>query len=153
VTAETISRWENGHNEADRAVWATLYLLVDDHRSGLTTTLDRLRRLAEARIPQRPVPLTLARARGVTMEAKVLTARVPLSLSRKVDELAGRMKRSRGWIVKQALSAWIEQEEELHRLTLDALADVDSGNVIDHQAVQAWADSLGTRKPRRPPLR
>jgi predicted transcriptional regulator len=87
------------------------------------------------------------------METKVLTAHVPLSLSRKVDELAGRMERSRGWIVKQALSAWIDQEEERHRLTLEALADVDSGHVIDHQAVQAWADSLGTRKPRPPPLR
>ena len=83
----------------------------------------------------------------------MLTAHVPLSLSRKVDELAGRMERSRGWIVKQALSAWIDQEEERHRLTLEALADVDSGHVIDHQAVQAWADSLGTRKPRPPPLR
>jgi predicted transcriptional regulator len=87
------------------------------------------------------------------METKVLTAHVPLSLSRKVDELADRMERSRGWIVKQALAAWIDQEEERHRLTLEALADVDSGHIIDHQAVQAWADSLGTRKPRPPPLR
>ena len=44
--------------------------------------------------------------------------------------------------VKQALSAWIAQEEERRRLTLEALADVDAGRVIDHQAVQAWADSL-----------
>jgi predicted transcriptional regulator len=87
------------------------------------------------------------------METKVLTAHVPLSLSRKVDELADRLERSRGWIVKQALAAWIDQEEERHRLTQEALADVDSGHVIDHQAVQAWADSLGTRKPRPPPLR
>jgi DNA-binding transcriptional regulator YiaG len=53
VTAETISRWENGHNEADRAVWATLDLLVDDHYAGRATTIDRLRGLAEARIPKR----------------------------------------------------------------------------------------------------
>lgn len=33
------------------------------------------------------------------------------------------------------------------RLTLEALADVDSGRVIDHQAVQAWADSLNTDGP------
>lgn len=64
VTPETISRWENGHDEADRALWATLDLLLDDHYAGRTTTLDRLRGLAEARIPKRPVPLTLAPARG-----------------------------------------------------------------------------------------
>ncbi len=63
VTPETISRWENGHNQADRAVWATLDLLVDEHRAGRTTTLERLRRLAGARVPKRPVPLTLAPAR------------------------------------------------------------------------------------------
>jgi predicted transcriptional regulator len=27
------------------------------------------------------------------------------------------------------------------------LADVDAGRVIDHQAVQAWADSLSTDTP------
>ncbi len=87
------------------------------------------------------------------MDTKVLTAHVPLALAEQVDELAARLERSRGWIVKQALSAWIEQEEERHRLTLEALADVDAGHVIDHQAVQAWADSLGTKKPLPPPRR
>ena len=81
------------------------------------------------------------------MKTKVLTAHVPLPLADKVDELSRRLERSRGWIVKQALAAWVDQEEERHRLTLEALADVDNGNVIDHQAVQAWADSLGTDKP------
>lgn len=78
------------------------------------------------------------------METKVLTAHVPVALAKKVDKLAERLERSRGWIVKQALSAWVDQEEERHRLTLEALADVDAGRVIDHQAVQAWAESLQT---------
>lgn len=80
-------------------------------------------------------------------DTKVLTAHVPLLLAEKVDQLAARLERSRGWIVKQALSAWIDQEEERSRLTREALADVDAGHVIDHQAVQAWADSLGTANP------
>jgi predicted transcriptional regulator len=87
------------------------------------------------------------------METKVLAAHVPLSLAKRVDELAERLERSRGWIVKQALAAWIEQEEERHRLTLEALADVDAGRVIDHQAVQAWAESLSTDRPLPPPRR
>ncbi|ARO27818.1 CopG family transcriptional regulator protein (plasmid) [Rhizobium sp. TAL182] len=81
------------------------------------------------------------------METKVLTAHVPLPLAQKVDQLASRLERSRGWIVKQALTAWIDQEEERRRLTLEALADVDSGNVVDHQSVQAWADSLDGDEP------
>ena len=77
-------------------------------------------------------------------ETRVLTAHVPLPLAEQVDKVAARLERSKGWIIKQALSAWIDQEEERTRLTHEALADVDKGNVIDHQAVQAWAASLGT---------
>lgn len=77
-------------------------------------------------------------------ETRVLTALVPAPLAEKVDQLAGRLERSRDWIVKQALSSWIAQEEERDRLTQEALADVDAGRAIDHQAVQAWADSLST---------
>ena len=48
---------------------------------------------------------------------KVLTAHVPLPMADKVDQMAARLERSRGWIMKQALSAWIAQEEERDRLT------------------------------------
>lgn len=78
---------------------------------------------------------------------KVLTAHVPLTMADKVDQMAARLERSRGWIMKQALSAWIGQEEERDRLTQAALADIDADRVIDHQAVQAWANSLGTGQP------
>lgn len=78
---------------------------------------------------------------------KVLTAHVPLPMADKVDQMATKLERSRGWIMKQALSAWIAQEEERDRLTQEALANVDAGEVIDHQSVQAWADSLGTEQP------
>lgn len=81
------------------------------------------------------------------MTTKVLTAHVPLPLAEKIDQMAVRLERSRGWIVKQALTAWIDQEEERRRLTLEALLDVDSGLVIDHQSVQAWAESLDSETP------
>lgn len=81
------------------------------------------------------------------IDTKVLTAHIPVPLADKVDLFATRLERSRGWIVKQALTAWIDQEEERSRLTQEALADVDAGQVIDHQSVQAWVDSLGTAHP------
>lgn len=82
---------------------------------------------------------------------RVLTAHVPIPLAEKVDQLAAHLERSRGWIMKQALSSWIALEEERDRLTQEALADVDAGRVIDHQAVQAWADSLDTDEPQSVP--
>ena len=42
-------------------------------------------------------------------DTRVVTAHVPISLAEKVDRMAARLERSRGWIIKQALSAWIEQ--------------------------------------------
>ena len=87
----------------------------------------------------------------MSAETKVLTAHVPLSLADKVDAMASRLERSRGWVIKQALAAWVDLEEERHRLTLEALEDVDAGRVIDHQAVRAWAESLGTDNPLPPP--
>ena len=80
-------------------------------------------------------------------ETRVLTTHIPLSLANKVDQISKRLERPRAWIVKQALSGWIAQEEEYSRLTYEALANVEAGEVVDHQAVQAWADSLGTDQP------
>jgi predicted transcriptional regulator len=51
--------------------------------------------------------------------------------------IAGICNHYRGWIVKQALAAWIDQEEERHQLTLEALTQVDAGQVIGHQSVRA----------------
>lgn len=81
------------------------------------------------------------------IETRVITAHVPVQLAERVDQMAAHLGRSKDWIVKQALAAWIDQEEERGHLTRAALADVDAGRVIDHQAVQVWADSLGTDTP------
>jgi len=80
-------------------------------------------------------------------KTRVFTAQVPIALAEKIDQLADRLERSRGWILKQALSSWIEQQEERNRLTHEALADVDAHRVIDHQAVLAWAESLCSVQP------
>ncbi len=77
---------------------------------------------------------------------KVLTAHVPLAMAEKVDQMAVRLERSRGWIMKQALSAWLAQEDERDRLTQEALADIDAGKTIEHQSVQAWSDSLSAEQ-------
>ena len=51
---------------------------------------------------------------------RVLTAHVPTALAERVDLLAARLDRSRGWIIKQALAAWLDQEEKRDRLLPEA---------------------------------
>jgi predicted transcriptional regulator len=80
-------------------------------------------------------------------EIRVLTAHVPIALAEKLDRAAERLERSRGWVIKQALASWIALEEERDRLTQQALTDADTDRVIDHQAIQAWAESLDSDAP------
>lgn len=81
------------------------------------------------------------------MLTKVITAHLPSELAEKVDRMAADLERSRGWIVKEALSAWVAQEEERRQWTLEALADVDAGRVVAHGDVLAWANSLEAETP------
>ena len=76
------------------------------------------------------------------MNTRVLTAHIPIELAEQVDQIAERIDRPRGWIVKQALAAWVSLEEKRHQLTLEALADVDTGRVMDQAGVEAWAKTL-----------
>ena len=85
------------------------------------------------------------------MTTRVVTAHVPKELARKLDGLAERLDRPRGWLVKEALAQYIGLEDERHRQTQEALADVDAGKTVEHADVEAWAAQLGTakRKTRR----
>ncbi len=76
------------------------------------------------------------------MTTRVVTAHIPVDLAKKVDALASRIDRPRGWIVKEALQALVLLEEKRHALTLEALADVDEDRVVPHAKVETWAKKV-----------
>lgn len=76
------------------------------------------------------------------MSNRVVTAHIPFDLAEQVDLLAARLDRPKGWIVRQALTSWVELEAKRYQLTLDGLADVDANRVVDHSSVSNWAKSL-----------
>jgi predicted transcriptional regulator len=76
------------------------------------------------------------------MKTRVVTAHVPVELAEQLDELATRLERPKGWIVRQALAAWVALEAKRHQLTLEGLADVDAGRVVDQSAIESWANGL-----------
>jgi predicted transcriptional regulator len=82
---------------------------------------------------------------------RILTTRLPQSLAEKVDEISQRLDRSKGWILQRALMDWIDREEERTRLTLEGLAEIESGRVIEHSEIEKWADSLDSDHPLTPP--
>jgi predicted transcriptional regulator len=85
------------------------------------------------------------------MATRVVTAHLPEELAKKLDGLAGRLERPRGWLVKEAIAAYVGIADERQRETLEALKDVDAGRVVEHVEVEAWAAGLG--QPRKAPSR
>ncbi|AHF01205.1 CopG family transcripitonal regulator [Thiomicrospira aerophila AL3] len=88
----------------------------------------------------------------IQTETRVLTAHIPLDMANQIDQLAGKLERSKSWIIKQALASWIEQESLRERLTREALADVDEGNFVSHDDIQAWAMSLNSNQSKPTPI-
>lgn len=82
------------------------------------------------------------------MAERVLTAHVPEALAREVDGLAERLDRPRGWIVKEALTRFVELERLRYEATQEALREADEGDLVDHGEIEAWAAKVGAR-PRR----
>ena len=71
-------------------------------------------------------------------------------LADKVDALAVRIGHSRGWVVKQALPpGWTRRKRNSGLYS--KRTDVDAGQLIDHAAILAWADSLSSDDPLPPP--
>ena len=79
------------------------------------------------------------------MATRVVTAHRPAELAEKLDGLAERLDRPKGWIVKEAIASFISLEERRFRLTLEALAEVDSKRVVDAE-VEAWTTELSKAK-------
>jgi predicted transcriptional regulator len=83
------------------------------------------------------------------MSTRVVTAHLPSELAEKLDGLASQLDRPRGWLVKEAVEAYLGLAEERRRETLAALEEVDSGRVVDHAAVESWVAGLGRTKKAR----
>ncbi len=81
------------------------------------------------------------------MSTQTVTAHIPKELVARVDAIAAKQDRPRGWAVKQALAEWVAVEEQRHQLTLEAMESVHAGIAVPHNEVAAWADSLASDKP------
>jgi predicted transcriptional regulator len=73
-------------------------------------------------------------------DGRVVTAKLPDDLVDRMDEVAERIERSKSWIVREALSLWLSEEQRRHDLTLEALEDVDEGRTIPHEDVLAMVE-------------
>lgn len=72
----------------------------------------------------------------MTDVGRVVTAKLPHDLVSSLDAAARRAGRSKSWIVRQALAEWLSEEQKRHKLTLEALRDVDEGRTIPQAEIE-----------------
>lgn len=77
----------------------------------------------------------------------VTSVRLKDELQVQLEQAAERLDRPKSWIINEAVASWLEQEESrarMYRETLEGLADVEAGRVVDGEEVLAWIQSWGT---------
>jgi predicted transcriptional regulator len=82
------------------------------------------------------------------------SVRMPDDLMDRLATTAARLRRSKGWVIKDAVREYLEREDlRAQRLaqTEEALADLEAGRVTDGEAVLDWIDSWGSPAEREPP--
>lgn len=84
----------------------------------------------------------------------VTSVRLQEDVERDLERVAGRQRRSKSWVINQALREYMQREaseDERWRQTLEALDDVAAGRVLPARDVHAWLRSWGTSRETKPP--
>ena len=75
---------------------------------------------------------------------ETFSVRLPDALRREVDEFAKATKRSRSFVVKEAVAAYMSEQRAYLAAIDEALAEADNGVFISGEAVTRWLSSWGT---------
>lgn len=77
----------------------------------------------------------------------VTTVRLQAEIEENLETIATRLHRSKGWVINQALSEYIEKqqlEQDRWKQTLEAMESAAQGKVVDASEVHDWLNSWGT---------
>lgn len=85
------------------------------------------------------------------MSDTTFSVRLPDELRQEVDELAKATKRSRSFIVKEAVETYMADQRAYLAAIDEALAEADKGVFISGEAVERWLMSWGTENELPPP--
>jgi predicted transcriptional regulator len=84
----------------------------------------------------------------------VTTVRLQPEVESGLELMAGRLHRSKNWLVNQAIREFVarqELEQSRWSETLSAMESVAQGKVASGEAVQAWLESWGSSDELPPP--
>lgn len=72
----------------------------------------------------------------MSKDGRVVTANLPDELVLRMDEIADRIDRSKSWIVREAVTEWLAEEQRRYELTMEALNSVDEGRTFTQDEVE-----------------
>lgn len=84
----------------------------------------------------------------------VTSVRLQADVERNLGRVADRQRRSKSWVINQALREYMQREAdegERWQQTLEALDDVAEGRVLPAKSVVEWLKSWGTPTETKPP--
>jgi len=84
----------------------------------------------------------------------VTTVRLQAEVEKHLESIAGRLHRSKGWVINQALSEYIAKqqlEQERWKQTLEAMESAAQGKVVDASEVHGWLNSWGAESEQDAP--
>jgi len=67
----------------------------------------------------------------------VLTTRVAIELSERIDQLAQEMDRSRAWVIAKAIERYVDEELEFIAFVREGERDLDEGRFFTQEQVEA----------------
>ena len=80
----------------------------------------------------------------MTEPSSTFSVRLPDDLRRAVDDYARSTKRSRAFVIKEAVSGFMEEQSAYHAAIDEALAEEDTAGFVSGEAVIEWLESWGT---------
>lgn len=79
------------------------------------------------------------------MTKMMISARIPVSVNEQLELMAKREKRSKSFLIEEALAIYVEREEMIVAKMEAAFKQADeSGEWISNDAVIEWLESWGT---------
>ncbi|MFG1497870.1 ribbon-helix-helix protein, CopG family [Saccharospirillum sp. HFRX-1] len=84
----------------------------------------------------------------------VTTVRLQAEIEQHLETIAKQLHRSKGWVINQALSEYIEKqqlEQARWQQTLEAMESAAQGKVVDAGEVHTWLNSWGSDREQDAP--
>ena len=82
------------------------------------------------------------------------SVRLPDELAQRLEKRAAQLKRTKGWVINEALFEYLNRadlRQQRHEDTLEGLEALDAGETIDGDDVLTWLDSWGSPDELPPP--